>query len=215
MATLYSQTAKVVILIATTFLLFSCANTKLTETWADPNYKKLYNNLLIIGIVESQQNRRVYESQFVEELKALGIAATASYTLIKSSEKIDRNSIVKAIKGMDIDGVIVTYMTSIDEETIYRPGTTYVTGGGYGYGRYGYGGYGGYPYGYTYAQTPGYYTTHNTYVLENNLYDVASEELVWSARSRSFSPESVQQVVNDLTKLLIADLQEKHFLKKK
>jgi hypothetical protein len=169
--------------------------------------------LLIVGVVESQQNRRVYESNFVEELKALGIKATASYTLIKSSVKIDRKSITKAIEGTDIDGVIVTYMTSIDEETVYRPGTTYITGAGYGYGRYGYGA--GYPYGYTYSQTPGYYTTHNTYVLENNLYDVASEELVWSARSRSFSPQSVQEVVTDLTKLIIADLQEKHLLKKK
>ncbi|MDT8281756.1 MAG: hypothetical protein RQ982_02965 [Gammaproteobacteria bacterium] len=208
MAMFYSQAAKAITVIATAFLLFSCASTKLTEIWVDPNYKKSYNNLLIIGIVESQQNRRVYESNFVEALKALGVSATASYTLIKSSEKIDRNSITKAIKGMDIDGVIVTYMISVDEETVYRPGTTYITGGGYGYG-----GYGGYP--YTYTQTPGYYTTHETYVLENNLYDVASEELVWSARSRSFSPQSVQEVVTDLTKLIIADLQEKHLLRKK
>jgi hypothetical protein len=62
---------------------------------------------------------------------------------------------------------------------------------------------------------PGYYTTHETYTLETNLYDVESEELVWSARSRSFAPESVSEVIIDLTKLLINDLSEKNLIKKK
>jgi len=42
------------------------------------------------------------------------------------------------------------------------------------------------------------------------MYDVASEELFWSARSRTFSPESVEEVIVDLTKLLIEDLEEKN-----
>ena len=67
----------------------------------------------------------------------------------------------------------------------------------------------------SYVSQPGYYTTHETYTLETNLYDVESEELVWSARSRTFSPESVQEVIVDLKKLLIKDLDEKNLLKKK
>jgi hypothetical protein len=44
---------------------------------------------------------------------------------------------------------------------------------------------------------------------------VVTEELVWSARSRTFSPESVDEVIVDLTKLLIKDLEEKNLIKKK
>ena len=208
-----------ILLASTAVLLISCANTKISQSWVEPDNKKSYNDILIIGIAESEQNRRAYESYFVEALRENGTEAEASYKLIKSDEKIERNTVVKAIEGMEIDGVIITHMTAVDEETVYRPGTSY--GYGYGYGGYGaYGGYGGGMYGYyphvnSYVHSPGYYTTHETYTLETNLYDVVTEELVWSARSRTFSPESVDEVIVDLTKLLIKDLKEKNLIKKK
>ena len=205
------------LLLGTAVLLTSCANTKISQSWVEPDNKKSYNDILIIGIAESEQNRRAYESYFVEALREKGTEAEASYKLIKSDQKIERNTVVKAIEGMEIDGVIITHMTAVDEETIYRPGMGYSA---VGYGAYGYGGYGGGMYGYyphvnSYVHSPGYYTTHETYTLETNLYDVVTEELVWSARSRTFSPESVDEVIVDLTKLLIKDLEEKNLIKKK
>ncbi|NOQ87682.1 MAG: hypothetical protein GQ550_02070 [Gammaproteobacteria bacterium] len=209
---------KAVLVAGVATLLFSCANTKLSQTWVEPSHTKTYKDLLIIGIAESEQNRRAYESHFVEELKTSEIEAETSYRLIKSNEKIDRNSVAKAIKGLGIDAVLVTHLVAVDEETIYRPGMGY-TAVGYGayggYSGYGRGLYGYYPHVNTYVHSPGYYTTHETYTLETNLYDVKSEELVWSARSRTFSPESVDEVIVDLTRLLIKDLKDKNLIKVK
>jgi len=210
---------KVVLLSGVAFLLSSCANTKISQSWVEPNHTKSYNDLLIIGIAESEQSRRAYESYFITELEEHKIEAVASYTLIKSNEKMDRDTVVKAIDGLEIDAVLVTHMVAVDEETVYRPGNY-----GYGYGSVGYGGgyyggghYGGlysyYPHVNSYVHKPGYYTTHETYTLESNLYDVASEELIWSARTRTFSPESVDEVIVDLTKLLIKDLEDKGLIK--
>jgi len=192
-------------------LISSCANTKISQSWVEPSHNKVYNDILIIGIAESEQNRRAYESHFVEELKAIGIEGEASYKLIKSNA-IEREIVTKAIAGMDIDAVIVTHVVAVDEETVYRPSMDYMPmyGGGYYGGLYSY-----YPRVNTYVHRPGYYTTHETYTLETNLYDVESEELVWSARSRTFAPESVSEVIIDLTKLLISDLSEKNLIKKK
>jgi len=203
---------KAATLLASALIVSACANTKISQSWVEPDNKKSYNDLLIIGIGESEQNRRAYESHFVESLVEFGTEAEASYKLIKSNEKIDRNTVVNAIKGMEIDGVLVTHMVAVDEETIYRPSMDYMPmyGGGYYGGLYSY-----YPHVNTYVSRPGYYTTHETYTLETNLYDVESEELVWSARSRTFSPESVQEVIVDLTKLLIKVLDEKNLIKKK
>ena len=218
MGLLSQKIYKVVLLSAVSFLLFSCASTKISQSWVDPGNKKSYSNLLIIGIANSEQTRRAYESYFVEELSANGIKAEASYKLIKSNVEIDRESVTKAIKGMDIDGVIVTHMVSVDEETVYRAPTTVVYGGGYG-GYYGGASYGSlynyYPHVNSYVHQPGYYTTHETYTLETSLYDVVSEELVWSARTRTFSPESVDEVIVDLTKLLVKDLTDKKLIIKK
>ena len=218
MSLINKQLCKAAALCVTTILLASCANTKISQSWVEPENKKSYHDLLIIGIAESEQNRRAYESHFVEELASRGIEAEASYKLIKSDEKIDRDTVAKAIQGLGIDGVIVPHLVAVDEETIYRPSTGYMYGGAYGVG-YGGGYYGGlysyYPHVNSYVHNPGYYTTHETYTLETNLYDVESEELVWSARSRSFAPESVQEVIVDLTKLLIQDLEDKNLIKKK
>jgi len=209
---------KAALLCMTTIVLSSCANTKISSSWSEPDNKNTYKDLLIIGIAESEQNRRAYESYFVEELSSQGIESVASYKLIKSNEKIERDVVAKAIKGLDIDGVIVTHLVAVDEETIYRPTTGYGYGGyggiGYGTGYYG-GMYSYYPHVNSYVNNPGYYTTHETYTLETNLYDVESEELVWTARTRSFSPESVSEVIVDLTKLLIKDLQDKGLIVKK
>jgi hypothetical protein len=207
------QKSKVVLLCAVSVLLFSCASTKITQSWVEPDNKKSYSNFLIIGIGESEQTRRAYESYFVEALREKAIEAEASYRLIKSNVEIDRQSVDKAIEGLNIDGVIVTHLVAVDEETVYRPSTGYMYGGGYGgyYGNL----YSYYPHVNSYVHDPGYYTTHETYTLETSLYDVASEELVWTARTRTFSPESVDEVIADLTKLLIKDLQEKNLIKKK
>lgn len=206
---------KAVLVAGAAVLLSSCANTKISQSWVEPNHTKTYKDLLIIGISNSEQNRRAYESYFVEELNTFEIEAETSYRLIKSNEKIDRKTVTKAIKGLGIDAVIVTHVVAVDEETVYRPGMGYtaVGYGGYGgYSGYGRGMYGYYPHVNTYVHSPGYYTTHETYTLETNLYDVKSEELVWSARSRTFSPESVDELIVDLTRLLIKDLKDKNLI---
>ena len=202
---------KTALISGAALLISSCANTKISQSWVEPDHNKAYNDILVIGIAESEQNRRAYESHFVEDLKAIGVEGEASYKLIKES-KINREVVTNAIKGMEIDAVIVTHLVGVDEETIYRPSMDYMPmyGGGYYGGLYSY-----YPHVTNYVHRPGYYTTHETYTLETNLYDVESEELIWSARSRTFAPESVDQVITDLTRLLIKDLSEKNLIKKK
>lgn len=202
------KSGKSIVIFSTIFLLFSCANTKLSHSWVEPDNKKLYNDLLIIGIGESQQTRRAYESYIVEELRSGGTEAEASYKLIKSSEKIERDTVIKAIQGLAIDGVIITHMVAVDEETVYRTGHSHT-----GYNRYSRNMYSYYPRVNSYVHRPGYYTTHETYTLETSLYDIVTEELVWTARSRTFSPGAVDEVIVDLTKLLIKDLKEKNLIK--
>ena len=217
MRLLNQLTRRVILLSIATLVLSSCANTKITQSWVEPDNKKSYSDLLIIVIGEIEQNRRAFESYFIEELNSHNIEAIASYKLIKSDAKIDRDTVVKAIDGLGIDGVIITHMVGVEEETVHRS-AGYGYGGAYG-GYYGAGHYGGmysyYPHVNSYVHNPGYYTTHETYTLETTLYDVETEQLVWSARSRTFSPESVDEVIVDLTKLLISDLEEKNLIKTK
>ena len=136
MCLFYRQVSKISLLLGMLLLVGSCANTKITQSWVEPDNKKVYKNLLVIGVAESQQNRRAYESLFVEQLNAIGVGAEASYKIIKNDQKLDRATVTKAIEGLNIDGVLVTHVLAIDEDTVYRPSIQYSTmyGGGYWWG---------------------------------------------------------------------------------
>ena len=201
----------------------ACSNTKLSQTWSDPDFSASYNDIMIVGITESEQLRRAYETYFADHISNRGMQSLASYKLINhksemalSQDKESFRTIVEsAIKGSDIDAVLITHLVSIEEEDVYRPsldyqpayGSTYYTTGYYGT-MYGYHGYVT-----TYVQQPGYCTNEQTYTLETNLYDVKTEELVWTTRSRTFSPESMDDVIKELTGLIIDDLVSREIIR--
>jgi hypothetical protein len=192
-------------------IISSCSNTKITSTWMDSKKAGTsYNDILIIGIAKEEHNRRLFEEQFSTQLTAAGIESEVSYRILPEGTEINRDNVSAAIKGKEIDAVIVTHMVSVEEETVYRQNMDYRPTYGYYNGLYNY-----YPHVNTYVQQPGYYTTHDVVILETNLYEVKSEELVWSAQSRSFAPESAKEVIDDLVKLVIKDLKEKGLIKAK
>ena len=183
----------------------SCANTKLTSTWMDEKKAgSTYNDILVIGIAEHEHNRRLFEEEFNKELNKMGIESEVSYSMLPQGTDINRDSVSAAIKDKNIDAVIVTHMIGVEEQTVYRQSMNYMPTQGYYNGLYSY-----YPQVNAYVTQPGYYTTHDIVKLETNLYEVKTEELVWSAQSKSFAPESAKEVVDDLIKLVIKDLKSK------
>ena len=191
--------------------IMSCSNTKITSSWMDSKKTGTsYNDILVIGIAEEEHNRRLFEERFTEQLTAAGIESEVSYRILPEGTEINRDTVSAAIKGKNIDSVIVTHLVKVEEETVYRQNMDYRPTYGYYNGLYSY-----YPHVNSYVHQPGYYTTHDVVILETNLYEVKSEELVWSAQSRSFAPESAKEVIDDLVKLVIKDLQEKGLIKPK
>ncbi len=203
-------------------VLSSCSNTKLEGTWSDPNNKASYANIMVVGISDKKQTRRAYESYFVASLRDKGVNSLASYTLISQedekefgSDKGEFKKIIKAaIKGSNIDAVLITHVASIEEDDVYRPSMDFqpVYGMPYSSGYYG-GMYGYHGYVTTYVQQPGYYTEEKTYILESNLYDVKTEELVWTTRSRTFSPGPMDEAIGDISRLIIDDLVSRKLIK--
>ena len=45
-------------------------------------------------------------------------------------------------------------------------------------------------------------------MLENNLYDIASEKMVWSAQSYSMNPKSADKIIKELSKLVADQLRK-------
>jgi len=195
----------------TVLFLASCASTKITSVWMDQGKAGTsFYDILVIGIAEKEHNRRLFEEELTSQLNAAGIESEVSYRILPEGTSITRETVGDAIEGKNIDAVIVTHMVGVEEETVYRQNMDYRPTYGYYNSMYSY-----YPHVHTYVNNPGYYTTYDVVMLETNLYEVSTAELVWSAQSRSFAPESAKEVIDDLIKLVIKDLKEKGLIKPK
>jgi hypothetical protein len=207
---------KALIAVFCVLLLASCGNTKLSNTWSAPGITESYSNIMIVGIADSEQLRRAYEAYFSDHLMSRGVQSIASYTLIdhKSMMKLSdidmnnfRNIVQTAAGESGVDAVLMTHLVAVDEEDIYRPDLTAPTYGPVYYSTTYYDNMHGYhAYVTNYVTQAGYYSHEYTYTLETNLYDVKTEDLVWTTRSQTFGIESTDDAIMELTDLITSDL---------
>jgi hypothetical protein len=162
------------------------------------------NQILVIGIAESDISRRGFEDGFAAALEEHGVDAVPSYRILPNPERLSKESIQQAISGRGFQGVIATQLVQVDEQEKYVPPQTYVTPSYHGRGLYGY-----YGRSYEVVHQPGYTVSTTIVRLETHLYDASSAELVWAAHSDTFNPRSiddgVQSVAKKLSKRLAAD----------
>ena len=181
-----------------------CGSTiKVTDSWIDANREgQRVQSIMVLGVAKETTSRRMFEDEFVQELQARGVNAIVSYRLLNG--ELTKQMIDDAVTDAGVTTIMVTRSVDKKKETVYTPGTTTVYGGypGY-YGSY----YGYYNHGYSAVSSPGYVSEWITYVLESNLYDIATEELIWTARTEIDDPSSIAKAVDALTVVLTRDMQ--------
>ena len=125
-----------------------------------------------------------------------------------TKDQSDKAVILAKVRELGCDAILTSALVDKQSETRYVPGT--VTYAPYmGYGSYGFGGYYGYMYPAMYG-SPGYYTTEKTYFIETNLFDVASEKMIYSVQSTAYDPSTITAFSRDyceaVTKQFTKDL---------
>ncbi len=198
------------------FLLINCGTaTNITGTWSNPEATLSgYDAILVTALTPNVVARRAVESSVVKELQAKGVNAKSSIEVFPPNfmnNKPTKEEVLAKVREEKMKGVLTIALLDTQEDTRYVPGTTaYAPYPRYGY----YGSFGGY-YGAYYGRVydPGYYTTSRTYFLENNLYDTDSEDLVWSAQSKSYDPSNVDAASKSLAKALVYEMDKEGILK--
>jgi hypothetical protein len=187
---------KTITLALTALVITACANTKPVGEWSNEQFTGKLDNILIIGVTSRSDRRRVFEDKFVEGLAALKVNATPSYKLMDSSLHLTRQVVENAIKGQDIGAVLVTRLAGIKEEDVYRAPDNRDENLSY----------------FNYSDNSlqlandGYTEQHRTVVLETNLYDIESRELVWSMQSQTMDASKPRHVIEDQIKLTVSTL---------
>mgnify|MGYP001828983673 CR=1 FL=1 len=64
----------------------------------------------------------------------------------------------------------------------------------------------------TYVYIPGYDNRHYVVALETSLFDLDTGNMVWSGQSNTFAPESVDDIIHNITVLMIRELKNKSII---
>lgn len=195
-------------LFAFLFLVISCAGTELTQKQVNEAYRgKPVSNILVIAITGNEDSRRSFEQKFVAQLKSVGVEAISSEEVIPMPADLEmkKETILNAVNQFKNDAVIITHLIDKEEKEVYTRGGGQAHSGFYGF----------YHSRSSYARDPGYSSSSKTVLLETNLYDVKTEKLIWSGQSKTWSKESKYQMINDVIKVVIDDLQKNNLISPK
>ncbi|MDH3219209.1 MAG: hypothetical protein OEO19_06705 [Gammaproteobacteria bacterium] len=185
-----------------TALLAACAIKPLAE-WRDSKFSGTVDNILIIGVSDQPVVRRLFEDTFVKDLAALGVSAKSSYQVLTDAQISSKDALDAAIRSQSMGAVLVTRVIGIEEISTYTPPTyTYTP---LTFDRH-YRDYHSYFNHAVQVATPGYWDKYEVLKLESNLYDSASQQLIWSIQSESFDPRSATQLIDDQITVAIKSL---------
>ncbi len=190
------------------FVINSCASSKITGEWKDPQLgNKKYTHILVIGVAKQPDRRKFYEDEFAKQLKRQGVLAIASHTIIPRDKMRDKDTIVKSIEGMRIDGVIVTRLQGIKEQKQMPPGKAYQAPYGYYHNMYDY-----YNSSFSIAPSRSYAESHEFLQLESNLYDAETEKLAYTITTDTFVRQKFHSRITAYIETVVKQLKDNNLL---
>jgi hypothetical protein len=95
-------------IVAVSILSTACAATKFTTVWKDEIYEGHPAKIMVIGMTKIPATRRLFEDEFVKELKNHDTDAIASYYVLPDRSLTDKAAINAKAKQMGADAVLIT-----------------------------------------------------------------------------------------------------------
>ena len=206
--------------VALALILAACSSSKQsTGVWVNKEKVrgKSFSNIFILVMTANIQARVQVEKDLEALAISRGLKALKSIDVMPPSlddpKKVPtKEELVSKVKASGCDAVFIVALKNKDESVRYTPGTSaYTVTPTYSYtGSY----YGFYSNWYSTAYTPSYYSQEKSYFMETNLYDVASEEIMWSAQSEVFNPSSLPGFSRSYIQTLMKQLEKENLVKK-
>ena len=199
-------------------LITSCAPVQeSTGVWVNKEkiQGKSFHNIFIVVVSGNLEARGVLETDLANIATAKGLKAIKSIDVMPPNLKDNitptKEEIIKKVKENNCDAVFVASLLKKEEDVRYTPGTTAYSVMPY----YSWSGnfFGYYSHWYPTVNNPGYYSKEKKYFMQSNLYDVASEEIMWSVQSKIFDPASLKKFSKAYTSKLIEQLKSEKLLK--
>lgn len=203
-----SLSANALLFFCFAILFASCTPAvSLTGSWHDEKVQPArFSKILVLSIGKSLEKRKLGEDKIKAGLQKNGFAAEAGLDIFSPdfSKGFDSASVRRELLDKGFDGVLTMRVLSVQEHdrwvrtagAYYYPIYTYR-----GFYRY-YNVYGWYPY-------TGYMATDVKVLLESNLYNIRTGELLWSGQSTAFSRNPTPRMAEQYAINIIDDMMSK------
>lgn len=199
------KTKKAITVILACTFLFSCSSTKLSSSWkAENSSTKIYHNILVWSILTEKDSslREKMETHLVNDLAGKGYHAVSSFSVFGTGnyKKFSEKEIVDRFKNTGVDAVITMVLLDKSKEQVYV--TTGIINNPVAidqFNKY---------YSSTYDKvfSPGYYVTTTNYFWESNLFELSADKLVYSVKTRSFAPSSIDRLAHESGVTILKDM---------
>ena len=213
--------------------IISCGpSIKTTGSWV--NREKLpaepVKSVFIIAFTDNIEVRGYLEEDLALAAQKKGLKTFKSIDVIGPVEikyiAPVKDVFMKKLQALNCETIFTVALINSESETKYVPGTTVSVGyspysyGSYGgYGGYGphsaYGGFGGY-YGYAVSTmgSPGYYKTDSKYFIEAKMFDLKTEELLFSIQTEANNPATIEKSSKEYTQAVMNEIKRLNLQKK-
>ena len=196
------------VLLVSMGIMVSCAAKTSTIIWKDKEYKEgNIDSVLIIGVTKKTENRSLFENALSEAFKREGVTTYNSVDVFQPDQKLTKDAIKEKAVSLGVKAVILTHLFSVTEEDVYHPG-------GRDTSRFVYANRYGYYFGHAHSVVnyPGKYEKQAMVRLKTNLYDTASEKLIFTISSRTMDPKSVNDAIHSVCRAFMKDFKRNNLL---
>jgi len=189
-------------------LLQCCApSTYITGSWKSPAPPAPYKSVLVAALTANTIAKSTLENDMAAAL-AKNITVTKSIDEFPpniSGSDSSKREMMEKVRKKNVDAILTISIISKETESRYVSGANPYDPLGYGY----YDDFWGY-YNHWYPSFygPGYYEQNKVYFIESNLYDSKTEKLVWSAQSKTYSPDDLQPFAKEFANIIAAKMRE-------
>lgn len=215
------RTINYVFILAVVLVFISCGSSqKVLSSWVNKEELKgkKYSKVFIAVLTQNVSSKTILEYDLAATLNEQGYQTVKSTDALSGSFRdnpnLTKDDVLAKVRETNCDVILTVTLLDSKTETRYVPGTSvyayYAPYPAYGY----YGGFGTY-FGY-YAPaiySSGYYTTDKTYFLESNLFDAATEKILWSVQSSTYNPDNIKEFSSRYCKLLVSQAKDDELLK--
>ena len=184
-------------LIIGLFLLSSCGGTKLSNPWINSAYEGRYLKNVLVVAISDQFEKKKLESAFAKHFKEHGVRTVSLASTTEKKELTSAEVRAEAAR-LSMDAIFTVRVVSISEkEVIDRidPPPEASPDWSYSFPIYN-------------LQTPPveYTIEEKDIVVESNLYDVSTGELMWRVRSETIKPGSTSNLIDEISRTVMKNI---------